>query len=338
MVSHATFTPTLIDISVTAEFILEAFESLGRRELPSSALDARRIPGRADTFVAVSDARELFLLVEADQDTLVEERRLTALRVMTGDDFLVRDATSDELIHRRFAVVTLRSGNEDLVSSFALVAATLLATLSDEPAASEIAAFVDRLMSLVAPRRSAAAATVIGLWGELWTIASSPDPAMFAAAWHTSTGDRFDFSFSHARLEIKTTATQARIHDFSLEQLDARDTKATWIGSLAVVGDASGQTVVDLLDQLLTVLPAAIAARVNRIALETVAGDIESVQDFAFAPIGAVPLLLFDAASLPRPAVEPGVGISAVRFRLNVAGSQPHATELGGILPSVNGS
>jgi hypothetical protein len=74
----------------------------------------------------------------------------------------------------------------------------------------------------------------------------------------------------------------------------------------------------DLLDRLLAVLPGALAARVNRIALATVAGDIESVQDFAFAAVGAEPLLVFNSRSIPRVLVPAGSGISAIRFRVDL--------------------
>lgn len=276
------------------------------------------MPGRTDTFIAVSESRKLFLLLEVDQSTRVEERRLKALQILSGDDFSIVEAETNEIIRHRFAVVALRPGNEDLVSSFAVVAATLLGTLVDRPTANNVIAFLDSLVNLLAPRRVAASATVVGLWGELWMITSAADPASFAVAWHNGSMDCFDFSFPNARIEVKTAKGQGRVHEFNLEQLETSETKPTWIASLTIVNDSNGETVMDLLEKLLAMLPGELAARVNRIALETVAGDIESVQDFAFAPIGVEPLLIFDSPSIPRVLVPLGAGISGVRFRADL--------------------
>lgn len=316
----------MIDITATAEFVLEAFRTLGTRPLADGALDAQRIPGRADAYVAVSAQREFFILLQVSQETYVEERRLKALRVLTGDDFTI--VTTEEIVRRRFAVVALRPDNEDLASSFAVVASTLLATLADHPSPVNVIEFLDSLINLVAPRRIAAASTVVGLWGELWTIASAHDPALFAAAWHSEPEDRFDFSLPSSRVEVKTTSGSSRNHEFGLDQLSIGDAKPTWIASLTVVSDPNGRSIVDLLDGLLVVLPGPLAAKINRIALRTVAGDIESVQDFTFAPVGAEPFLAFNSDEVPRPIVTPGSGVTGVRFRADLDRVIPKARSL----------
>src|SRR6202030_665272 len=107
------------------------------------------------------------------------------LQVLTGDDFSIVEAATNKVMRRRFAVVALRRGHEDLASSFAVVAATLLATLAMAPTANDVIKFLDSIVELVAPKQVAAAATVVGLWGELWLIASAAEPAIFAAAWHS---------------------------------------------------------------------------------------------------------------------------------------------------------
>ncbi|MHA7280526.1 PD-(D/E)XK motif protein [Arthrobacter sp. MDT2-2] len=308
----------LTDIAATSEFILDAFEVLGYRALPAGSLDAKRVPGRRGTYIAVSESRELFLLLEVGSSTSVEERRFKSIRVLSGDGFSIVDTETGEAVERRFAMVALRPNNADLASSFATVTATLLATLADTPSAADVVQFLDGLVALVAPRQLASASVVTGLWGELWMIASAVEPAVLAAAWHGSSADRFDFSLPHSRIEVKTTAGRGRIHEFNLDQLDYSGEKPTWIASITVTSDSSGDTVMDLLEKLIDKLPRTLAARVHRIALETVAGDIESVQDFAFAPIGVEPLLLFDSRSIPRVSVPHGAGISGVRFRADL--------------------
>jgi hypothetical protein len=315
----------MLDITAMTEFILDAYASLGHRALPDGSLDARRLPGRTDGFIAVSQSRELLLLLEVGESTHIVERRLKAVQILSGDDFAIVEDDSGETVRRRFAVVSLRQGHQDLASSFAVVAATLLATLVAVPSGQDVIDFLDSLVDLLAPRRVASGATVVGLWGELWLIATAEDPAAFASAWHGAASDRFDFSFPDARIEVKTTTGSRRLHEFGLEQLEGGDRKPTLIASLTVANDASGSTVMDILTELLRVLPGALAARVSRVALATVAGDIESVQDYAFSPIGDAPLLAYHARSIPRVLVPRRAEISRVRFSADLSSIEPAA-------------
>lgn len=318
----------MIDILATADFILDAYERLGRRTLESGQLDALRIPGVSSTLVAVSRDRELFLLLAIPPAAVVVDWNLEVLQVCAGDRYSVHDAETGGDIEQRFAVVRLRGGHEDLTTSFALVSATLLATLGDTPQVSDIAHFLDSLVRLLALPRGTAPNTITGLWGELWVMSNAPEPREFAAAWHADSVDRFDFSFPSHRIEVKSTLATERVHDFSLDQLERHDPKPTWIGSLKLVRDQSGHTLIDLLDRLIAALPHSEAGRISSIALETIAGDIESAQDFRLAPFGAEPLHVFLAGDIPRVDVPPSSGVSHVRFRVNLGLATPRARSL----------
>lgn len=325
----------MIDIIATTDFVLEAYEHLGRRPMECGQLDARRIPDIPSALIAVSRDGELFLLLTIRPETSVDERRLLVLEVSSGDDFRVHDSELGVDIEQRFAVIRLREGHEDLVTAFALVTATLLATLGDSPDASDVTRFLDSLVQLLALPRPAAPASITGLWGELWLMANAPAPRVFAAAWHADPRDRFDFSFPENRVELKTTTGADRVHEFSQEQLERKDPKPAWICSLKVVRDQGGQTVIDLLSYLVAQLPRAEAERVNRIALETLAGDIESAQDFRFAPFGPEPLHVFLAADIPRVEVPAGSGISGVRFRADLSLVPPRARSLAALARAI---
>lgn len=325
----------MIDILRTSEFILNAFELLGRRPLAPEQLDALRIPAVPSALVAVSQHRDLFLLLEIGPEVAVGERRLRALQVGEGNEYAVYDVELNQDIEQRFAVIRLREGHEDLATSFALVVSTLLATLEDSPTSRDIASFIDSLVSLLAPPRKVPPATATGLWGELWVIINAPTPREFAAAWHAGSKDRFDFSFPTHRIEVKTTTAADRVHEFSLDQLTRDDTKPTWVASLQAVQDPSGETILDLLGQLVVRVPRREGERVSRIALETLTGDIESAQDYAFAPFGPQPLLAFLATDIPRVEVPTGSGISGVRFRADLDRVAPRSRSLTDLVRSL---
>lgn len=312
------------DIVSTAGFLLDAFEVLGRRRLASGQIDALRLPHVEGIYCGVSADREFFLLLRIDDVMPIEQRRLRSITVSAGDSFTVHDAASGAEVKERFAVVCLRKGHDGFLTSFAIVAATLIAASSARPTVREITELLDNLVALLASSRGPTDGVLIGLWGELWLIASSPDVEAYGEAWHADPSDRYDFSFPEVRLEMKTTLGKSRVHDFSLEQLEPDSLKETWIGSLQVVRDPSGESVLDLLQRVLENAPASTAARVGRLALETLVGDIESAQDFFLAPIGLQPLQVFKSESIPRVQVQEGQGISSVRFRVDLSGLTPH--------------
>lgn len=291
-------------------------------------MDALPIEGRSDAYVAVSTNKWLHVLLEITQETFVEERRLNAIRVLTGDDFTVVNSKTGESLHRRFAMVSLHPSFPELASSFSVVTAALLVTLPPEPTSAQIVDFLDGVIELVAPKRVAAESTVVGLWGELWAIATSPDAESWGKAWHRSPTDRFDFSTREVRVEVKTSTGTVRKHNFSLDQVSNATDKPSFVASVTVVADPSGKSIIDLLEEIGARVSGALAAQINRLALQTLSGDIESAQDFAFAPAGEEPLLLFSAASIPRPIVPAGTAVSGVRFSADLTQVRPCATSL----------
>lgn len=329
MVSTTTSWWILTDIVATSEFLLEAFDILGRRSLLPAQIDALPVPGTDGVYAGVSGAREFFILLRVDSSVHVENRRLRSVSVTVGDAFTVYDANSGATVSERFAVVCLRQGHEDLLNSYAIIAATLLAASSSTPTAREVTDLLDSLASLLAQSRAVNQAAVTGLWGELWTISNSPDPQFFASCWHLDPKDRYDFSFPQTRLEVKTTLGKSRSHEFSLEQLQQDAAKTSWVGSLQVVRDPSGQSVLDLVQAILGRVSPTTGEKVTRLTLETVSGDLESAQDFCFAAIGREPFHVFKADGVPRVDVPVGAGISAVRFTVDLGRLEPDFRDIG---------
>lgn len=307
---------------------MDAFERLGKRELWAGQLDARPIPGRSNAYVAVSSTGDFCFLIPIGATVRVPERTLASFVVEAGDSYEVHDSETGVVEPSRFAVVRLRSGHTDLVQSFAVVVATLLATLSETPDPSELVNFLDSLVTLLTTQSMVSENTIVGLWGELWIMVNAPDPLTFAEAWHITTTDRFDFSWPLSRIEVKTTTTSLRLHEFSLEQLEAHDHKRNWVASLQIMRDTAGDSIADLLGRALSILPTPITGRIARLVLETVSGDLEAIQDFRFAAVGESPCHGYRVSQIPRVTVPDRSGISSVRFRVNLESIEPDAESL----------
>ena len=85
-----------------------------------------------------------------------------------------------------------------------------------------VAAVDDLVASMLELFRQAAPPlpnVITGLWGELLVISKAKFPARYLAAWHSTPNDVFDFSFPDTRLEVKTTQSPTRDHEFALAQV-----------------------------------------------------------------------------------------------------------------------
>lgn len=91
--------------------------------------------------------------------------------------------------------------------------------------------------------------SALGLWGELFCIATAVDPTAAIESWHPNPVDRYDFSNGDCRLEIKTT-TGVRLHHFGYEQLRPHADIEIYIGSIITEESADGISIGDLIEEI----------------------------------------------------------------------------------------
>lgn len=322
----------MIDVFEVSEFASESFDTLKARLVPgTSVMPAAWIPGRTDALFALSESEDFYLLVSLSQPLQVAERRLNALRLSSGGVYTLSSNDDEPPLERSFATIALEHGNAELITAFGTLAGVLLGALSEAPTRDEIVGFLDDFVDLFAAKRSVERSSVVGLWGELWLMRQAVNPLCLAQGWHVDANARFDFSLDRLRIEVKTTERALRVHRFSLAQLE-RQSKPTWIASIAIVADPSGLSISELLSELIQLLPPPEKSNVARKALKVVAGDIEATSDFRFAPNGLNPLALVGAETIPRVIVPNGAAISEVAFTIDITqqclGAQANLEEL----------
>lgn len=90
--------------------------------------------------------------------------------------------------------------------------------------------------------------TIVGLIGELLVIAKSHDRNKFAGLWHSSSDASFDFSSGNNRLEVKTTRSLNRIHQFSSNQISDSLKARVHIASVSLQVVEKGTSIQELVD------------------------------------------------------------------------------------------
>ena len=149
-------------------------------------------------------------------------------------------------------------------------------------------------------------AKVTGLLGEILTILSASNSNIAIKFWHSDVDDKYDFSGSNFRLEVKSTITQTRIHNFSSFQLPGNE--KTYVASLLINKVESGSSFADVFDQLISKLEVVNQEKASDIVLKTLgvpAGFLTNYQVDLSNSLNSIQI--YEANIIPTPSLPNGV-------------------------------
>jgi hypothetical protein len=113
----------------------------------------------------------------------------------------------------------------------------------------------------------------------------------------------FDFSFPDARLEVKTTQSPTRDHEFALAQVSG-GRPSDYVLSIVVQRSSAGASAIDLAKSIATVVDGATADRLWRGIFETLGAELDGVEDQRFdVDVARASLKAFRAMDVPAPVV-----------------------------------
>lgn len=121
---------------------------------------------------------------------------------------------------------------------------------------------------------------ITGLIGELLIISISKSPSLAVKFWHSDIDDKFDFSGSNFRLEVKATASGTRNHYFSSSQIPGNVPEKTYVASIKMVRVEDGTTLAEILSSLKSKLDNSELAKVLEIIQRTIGVPVELVTDY----------------------------------------------------------
>jgi len=162
--------------------------------------------------------------------------------------------------------------------------------------------------------------SIVGLFGELLVINESKDINPTLRSWHSQSTDLMDFAWTGGRLEVKTTISQTRTHDFSLEQIRPIQGLAKYVASVNLQEVHDGISIVDLLNSVLAKIKSPeLINKVWELVFETLGqGYIRSdARKFDYS-IAKKSLKFFNASSIPSPNFNLPQGVTSVRFTANL--------------------
>lgn len=150
--------------------------------------------------------------------------------------------------------------------------------------------------------------TLIGLFGELVIVHAAEDSEKMIQVWHSNTHAYFDFSSDNLRLEVKTSKSNLRNHNFSSNQIGSGLDAKTYVASIILSIVEKGVSLSDLLNLISLELKTESSIKLINIVLGTLGVVPESVKAFHIdlnATLKSV--VCVPASEVPRPDKNTGV-------------------------------
>jgi hypothetical protein len=246
--------------------------------------------------------------------------RLKHVHVSFEKEFEVQNTatgTSTVAVYSKFTC-TPESGHlhRYFVELMAATAAARDGVLAQSEADEVVGALLELFRKLSLP----ATRSVSGVWGELLLIHLASNPGAFVDAWHSTTTDSLDFSFSEIRVEVKATERTVREHEFSLRQVRSGVT-GDYVASVVLSRSSAGRSALELTRLIADRVDARQQAKLWMLVLETLGDDAEGADDQLFDIKSAADSLVFvPSANVPAPslAADAEPFVSDVRFKANI--------------------
>ena len=226
--------------------------------LPSAAADPDRplyavlpVPKHEDYFIGRDGEGRACLLIAAgdNHSRLHPPIRLENLDVQFALRCHLRKNNEPER-DGTFTVVCCRLPDPEIVRYFLSVCETILHLAGTRPAEHDIAEAVNRLAAIFQRMQRPPSRPVNGLFGELYLLWRSANPARAIAAWRGDDSARFDFSDGDIRVDVKVASGKVRVHTFSYEQCNPPPGTIAVVGSLFAERASGGMALRSIFDYI----------------------------------------------------------------------------------------
>jgi hypothetical protein len=163
--------------------------------------------------------------------------------------------------------------------------------------------------------------TITGLLGEILIILAASDPSLAVKYWHSNVDDKFDFSGTNFRLEVKATNSTVRSHHFSSFQIPGNVPEKTFVASVLIVRVESGTTISDISSELETKLGESERVKLRETIYSTLGVPVELVSDYQIdLPATLKEIRVLSSIDVPSPS--PKEGVLSMEWLANLDGAQ----------------
>ena len=292
-----------------------------RRNPSGQTYTVAPVPWHANVYLGVDNENNPVLFVRALESTFEPPLRTNKVTLQLGQEFRFfgeRESRASDLLHS----LSCHATEEADVSTFLLLVEAFL--LKNKLGALDREALVTLFRSMIrlfsVNRAKNLYGEQLGLWGELFMMRSVRGYRFWAPFWHRESRERFDFSFSRYRVEVKTTTIPERIHHFSHRQIYGSDDEEILIASLLMAENDEGLSLKMLITECRTALRATTDYYKIERAVRRAGMDCEPESGPTFDEGKAeMSLSWFCSADVPHFRMPEPAGVSETRYRVDLS-------------------
>lgn len=261
------------------------------------------------------------LLLSAKGSSLRVPIRLAAIEVSFAVPCMIAVEGGDERTETLTAI-TCTATDHVVQSYFAHVCEIILHVVGASPSLEQVVEAVRRLVDLFQRLSAPARRSVVGLFGELYVIHAAYSSAAAVAAWRSTTDDRFDFSVDEVRLEVKTSGTRQRVHEFSLEQCSPPPNTHGVLISLFAEASGGGTSLLDLIERIEEQIggDANLLLKLQETVAEGFGDNVSAALSMRFdESLAKSSLQIYELRSIPAVREQLPTEVNQVRFRSDLS-------------------
>lgn len=324
--------------------LTSAFERLSQgqvsQDLELNALAVERLSHTPRAFAAVDQEGNWALVLESMPSKL--PRPSLKLKVLSADYGGTYQLISKEKTGSlRVCVISCKSPDHAVRQLFASFCTSVLESFTESSTDEDIEQEVDRWRTLFWRLETPPQTSVIGLIGELVFLDWVQSKSKWVKAWHDSIFENIDFAIEdpHLSVEVKATANQQRVHEFSLTQVRPVRAGRHYVASLIVEMREAGMSLGELVTELVDSLVSVSEKMTFWNTLTKICGSsLEDYMEARFMRDSTLQSLRFyDSTQIPQPSVEFPLpaGVSGIRFRADLTSTT--TADVNGVLQRSSG-
>lgn len=207
----------------------------------------KEIKKNSNHLIGINFNREIALLFDTTKP-YAKGDALEYIQLVHNQKCIVKEDKKEK--NKNYSVLKCSIDNQKLKELFLKLLENIILEIPDKISQKDITDLTRDIFDLFEKISKPSRETLIGLWGELFVINSSKNANVLIQAWHPETTDKFDFFNQNQALEIKTTTSNDRIHNFSYEQLYVGNEKLL-ICSIMLRQNRDGKSLEDLRNGIL---------------------------------------------------------------------------------------
>ncbi len=290
----------------------------GRKPSEASYLCTTLGAGLENWFVGIDDQEHPSILV---QSKAVLNRRTPPIKLENLDvQFHIPckiERPGEPTNKATCSVVRLNSDDPETRDIFFSVCDSVVAILGNNPEGNELSKAMKRLAAIFRKMLAPPTRTLSGLFGELSLIYQSLLPHELIRDWRESDENRYDFSSNDLKVEVKSTSTRRRVHEFAFEQCNPPTGASGLVASVFVEQAGRGTTI----RNLQALIEARVAGRsdailkLREVVAQTLGSSLRQADGVFFdITLSTGSIAFFDLRDIPAIRDELPPNISQVRF------------------------